>query len=180
MRFGFAVLLWMGICPALFAETYEVDAVHSSVMFRVTHTEISYIYGMFKETSGTFSLDNAESVDVKIAVASIETGNEGRDKHLLSPDYFSAKQFPEIRFQGKSIQPTTDGVEVSGELTVKGVTKRATITIKEIGKGQGRSGDSRMGVEALFAIKRSDFGVGGPQGLSDRVRLYVSLQGVKK
>ncbi|MCA9201208.1 MAG: hypothetical protein KDA87_26890, partial [Planctomycetales bacterium] len=61
-----------------------------------------------------------------------------------------------------------------------GVTKRATITIKEIGKGQGRSSDSRMGVEALFAIKRSDFGVGGPQGLSDRVRLYVSLQGVTK
>ncbi|MCA9196099.1 MAG: YceI family protein, partial [Planctomycetales bacterium] len=74
MRFWFAALLCIGICPASFAETYEVDAVHSSVMFRVTHTEISYIYGMFKETSGTFSLDNAEAVDVKIAVASIETG----------------------------------------------------------------------------------------------------------
>lgn len=167
---------------------YKVDPVHSSVVFRIQHNNVSYFYGRFDKVTGSFAIDPADagknSVDVSIDTESVDTNNAGRDKHLKTQDFFSASEFPAITFKSKGWKPLgkVDGeqaYDVTGDLTLLGKTKEITINVRHTGSGKGGRGGELAGVEAKFTIKRSDFGmtkmVGA--GLGDDVTLMVALEG---
>lgn len=161
------------------ADVYEIDTAHSSVVFAVKHSNVNSVFGLFADIKGSFTVDGAGAFDVSVGVDSINSGNEGRDKHLKSPDFFSAKQYPRVEFKSKSVKKVDDGLlEVVGEVTMRGVTKPASVKIKTA-TGKGRGGNPIAGLEATLKVKRSDFKLGGP-GLGDEVNVMISLQGAKK
>jgi polyisoprenoid-binding protein YceI len=172
--------------PAV-ADAFEVDNVHSSVLFKVKHNNVSNFYGRFNEVSGTFNINKEDasksSMDITVKAESVDSNNEGRDKHLNGPDFFSSKEFPSITFKGTKFEKAGDNqFTVTGDLTLRGVTKPVTAKVEHTGEGPGRRGGTVAGFEATVTIKRSDFGVSymvGP-GLQDDVTLIVALQGAKK
>lgn len=163
------------------ADTYQVDPVHSSVVFRIKHSDISFVYGLFAQVNGEFTLDGRGRFAIAIPVDGITSGNAQRDGHLKSPDFFSARQFPNIEFVSTNVEVVADGqMKVTGNMKIRGVTKPIQVEVIKTGTGAGRQGEPRGGMEARFPIKRSDFNLGGAGGLSDEVFIVVSLQGVKK
>lgn len=161
------------------ADNYAVDPAHSSVVFGIKHSDLNYVYGMFNEISGRFAVDESGDVDLTIATNSIYTGNGQRDNHLKSPDFFNVRQFPQITFKSSKITKAADGkYEVTGEVTLLGVTKLITATITT-NTGRGRGGE-RGGLYATFPVNRGDFQLGQPGFLSDKVNVMVSLQGPKQ
>lgn len=171
--------------PAAPAEKFTVDTGHSTTLFRVQHAGAAYFWGRFDTVTGTITSDSATanglSFDITIDVKSVNTASSKRDDHLRAPDFFSAKEFPTMTFKSTSAKKV-DGnfYEVTGDLTVRGVTKPITARVEWTGtadKGMGR----RIGFEAIFNIKRSDFGVsyGVENGaLGDDVRVIVALEGL--
>jgi polyisoprenoid-binding protein YceI len=166
------------------ADTYKVDPVHSSVVFRVTHAGIGAVYGRFNDYGGSFALDDADASKstfaFEIQVNGVDTRVEKRDAHLKSPDFFNAKQYPTITFKStavkKSDKPNT--LEVAGDLTMHGTTKSVTVPVEIIGKGNFM-GAPRVGIESVFTVKMSDFGFKGNPGVGDEVKLFVALEGAK-
>lgn len=165
------------------AETYDVDPVHSVVLFRITHLNVSAFHGRFNDIAGSFTVDDdgGGSVDITVKAESVDTGNQKRDDHLRSPDFFSVKQFPAITFQSKALKKL-DGnrYEAKGTLGLHGVSKEVTVPLERIGSGEGM-GQHRTGFEAVFTIKRSEYGMNyGPGALGDDVRLTVAIEGIRK
>ena len=126
-RFTLATILVIGSSVARGADTYTVDPVHSSISFMISHVGISNIHGRFNDFSGKFTIDTADparsSFALSIPIASIDTNNVKRDAHLRAPDYFNAKQFPSMPFQSTNVKAVDGGYEVTGDLTLHGVTK---------------------------------------------------------
>lgn len=172
--------------PADATGTYDVDAVHSSVVFRIKHLNVAYFYGRFNEIEGTFTLDDADPTrsrfDLQVKVASVDTANADRDKHLKSADFFDLEQFPLITFKSRSVKKVGETtLEVAGDLTLHGVTKPLTVKIERTGSATGMRGEFRGGWETVFEIKRSDFGMTkliGPVG--DEVRLLIGVEGIRQ
>jgi polyisoprenoid-binding protein YceI len=167
------------------ADTFKVDQYHSSVLFSVQHLGVSNLYGRFNDISGTvvFDKDNPSksSVELSVAVESLDTNFAKRDQNLKSPDYFNAKQFPTITFKSTRVEGSGDTFKVSGDFTVHGVTKPLTVDFKKVGEGKGVQGEPRAGGETRFTIKRSDFGMNFQQGpVGDEVTIVLSLEGVKQ
>lgn len=162
------------------AATYKVDGVHSSVVFKIKHNNVSNFYGIFSSIDGTFSLEDGGSITVNVNPESINSGNAKRDDHLRSPDFFAVKEYPELSFTSSSLKRTGENTfEAAGTLTLRGQSKPLTVTIEQTGSGEGRGGVPIVGIETKFTIKRSDFGMtyGLGRGLSDEVEVIVSLQG---
>jgi polyisoprenoid-binding protein YceI len=174
-----------GSAPAVPEGTFRVDAVHSSVIFRIQRTTGAPFYGRFDQISGHFLLDGADLaksvVDVSIPTASVNSNNSGRDKHLRSQDFFSAEEYPAMTFKSTSVKKSGDNAfEVSGNLTFRGQTKPLTFTAKQTGTGPARGGGTMIGYDLQFTIKRSDFGVTKyAESLGDDVTLMIGLEGVK-
>lgn len=172
--------------PAKAADVFTVDAVHSSVVFRIKHMNVAPFYGRFNNAAGAFNLDFAKPegsvLDVSVKTEDVDTANAGRDKHLKSEDFFSAKEYPTISFKGKAFKKTGDAtMEVTGDLTLHGVTKPVTAMVEATGTGKGRGGEAIAGLEAKFTIKRSDFGMTNMVGpIGDEVNLMIGLEGAKK
>jgi len=167
------------------ADTFKVDAVHSFVLFSVQHLGIANTYGRFNDISGTvvFDKDNPSksSVELSVPIESLDTHNSIRDRSLKSPDFFDAKQFPTMTFKSTQVEGSGDTLKVSGDLTIRGVTKPLTVDFKKGGEGKGVFGEMRGGGETRFTIKRSDFGMNFQQGaVGDEVSIILSLEGVKK
>lgn len=162
------------------AQTYALDPIHSSIAFRIKHANSAYVWGLFHQASGTFVLDADPakvSVDVQIATRAVTTGNEQRDDHLRSADFFNAAQFPVIAFKSMSAKALTDDSwEVSGELTMKGVTRPLTVVLHKSGTGEFR-GNRLAGVHAEFIVDRTQFAMEAHPALSSDVTLHVSLEG---
>ncbi len=166
------------------ANTFEVDPVHSSAVFRIKHMGVSYIHGRFNHISGTFNLDEADasksSVDLEIKAESVYTANQKRDQHLKSPDFLNVKQFPVITFKSKTVKKVDDMTyEITGDFTLLGKTKSLTVKAIHTGSGKNRSGAALIGFETTFTIKRSDFGMnyGIDMGMAgDDVRFTVSVE----
>ena len=167
------------------AETYTVDAVHSSVMFRIKHMNASYAWGRFNNLAGSFTLDAADvtqsALDFTVDAESVDTANAKRDEHLKGPDFFNVKQFPEIRFKSTSVKKAAEGYEVTGDLTLHGVTKPVVAKVNLSGTGKSQDGSAIAGLEASFQFKRSEFGLTNLVGpLADDVWVVVSIEGAKK
>lgn len=172
------------LTPALAGDTYEVDASHSHVGFAITHLKVSRFYGRFNDVAGTFVVDADPakcSIELTVKAASVDTANKKRDDHLRSQDFFSVEEFETISFKSSAATKKGDKLEVKGTLTLHGVSKEITVEVEHVGTGPGMKGEQRAGYEARFTIKRSDYGMTYLlDGLSDEVRLVVSLEGVKK
>ena len=167
------------------ADTYAVDPVHSSVVFRVKHMGTSHSWGRFNAIAGTFTIDPADPAKSKLAftvkAASVDTNNKDRDNHLKSPDFFNVVQYPDVTFASKSVAKSTGGYEVSGDLTFHGVTKPLSFTLVPTGTGKDMRGNAIAGVDANFALKQTDFGITKMTGpIGDDVSVFVSIEGVKK
>lgn len=168
------------------ADRYKVDATHSSVVFRIKHMGVSYCYGRFNRLAGTFSLDEADpgasAIDVTVEADSVDTANEQRDAHLKNADFFDVQKFPAIRFRSTKVGRNGTGKYlVDGELTLHGATRPVRVEIEPTGMGKGMFGEVRSGLETVFTIKRTDYGMDkmvGPVG--DDVRLMVSLEGIRE
>jgi len=166
------------------ASKWTVDPVHSTVLFKIKHLGASWTYGRFDSVEG--GVDAADdgsapsAVRLVVKTDSVNTGNDKRDGHLKSPDFFSAKQFPEITFQSTSAKPLdADTTEVTGDLTLHGVTKSVTARVVRVGTGS-MQGRTLAGWETTLSLKRSDFGMAkmvGPVG--DDVTLTVAVEAGK-
>jgi polyisoprenoid-binding protein YceI len=190
MRFLVAMLGLVAASPALAADTYDIDPVHTSVLFSAQHFNAGLFFGRFDNTTGTVVIDDANLAASKISVttqvSSISTWNTQRDTHLKSPDFFDATQFPNLTFVSKSITKNGSKYSVTGDLTIHGVTKSVTVDFTKTGEGDDPWGAHRAGWYAEFNLKRSDYGMKFMQptataaGIGDDVKLIVSLEGTRK
>jgi len=184
---AFAALSTFSVPDARAAsDTYEIDSVHTTVLFRVKHMNTSWAYGRFDDVKGTVAYDAAKpeaaTVNFRIQTASVDTGNAKRDKHLQGPDFFDTAKFPEATFASTAVKGAGEGkLEVTGNLTLHGTTKPVTVTMELAGSGKGRNGESMIGFEGTFSIKRSEFGMDKMlQGVGDDVRLTISIEAAAK
>lgn len=176
-------MLFSLLTVAAWAETAEVDTVHSSVLFRIKHMNTSWTWGRFNDVKGSLVLDGAApSVDVTVTVDSVDTGNEKRDEHLEGPDFFGAKQFPTIAFKGNKVTKLDDThFDVAGELTLHGVTKPLTVRLEKTGSGRTPMTGPIVGYAAEFKIKRSEYGMKNMVGpIGDEVLVIVALECLAK
>jgi len=183
-----AVLL---IQSAHAAETYVFDKAHTTIGFQVRHL-FSTVPGKFADFTGTITYDEANpensSVEVRIKTASVDTGLKMRDDDLRSPNFFDAAKYPEITFKSKSVKSTGNNTaDVTGDLTMHGVTKEVVLKVELIGKGAGmKAGSVVSGWNADTALKRTDYGltwnkvIEGTQVVGDDVKIDLNVEADKK
>ncbi len=172
---------------AFAADTWNIDTAHSQAAFSVKHLLISSVRGDFDKTSGKVVIDEADvtksTVEASIEVSSVNTRDEKRDGHLKAPDFFDAAKFPTITFKSTKVEKAGEGLKVTGDLTMKGVTKQVVLDVtgptKEIKDPWGLS---RRGVSATTKVNRKDFGVSyGPDAVvSDAVTITIDAELVKE
>jgi polyisoprenoid-binding protein YceI len=143
---------------------WAIDPTHSEVHFKVKHLVISTVSGSFKTFSGeaSFEGDNLENAKIHFSIdpASIDTNQEQRDGHLKSADFFDAANYPAITFESTSLkQVKGDHYKLSGNLTMKGVTKPAEVDVESGGTAVDGYGNTKMGFEVTGIVKRKDFGL---------------------
>lgn len=167
-------------------DTYAVDSVHSSIIFRIQHMGVSYFYGRINGPAGKFAFSPDDpaacSFEITAKAENVDSGNAKRDDHLKSGDFFNAKQFPDITFKSKSVRKRGEGAyQVTGDLSLHGVTRAITVDLDHVGCATDSRGTARCGFDTAFAIKRSEFGMDFMQGpLGDEVRLMVGIEGVRQ
>lgn len=167
------------------ADNYVLDDQHTSVVFAANHFGYSYTYGMFGKYKGAFSIDMnnpaAGKFQFAIDAASLDTKSAKRDEHLRGPDFFNVKQFPEITFQSTGIAANGRKLNVTGNLTMHGVTKQIVLPLTYLGAGKGPYGKERIGFYSSFKVKRSEFGIKAfIPNVSDDISLTISFEGLKK
>jgi polyisoprenoid-binding protein YceI len=144
--------------------TYTIDASHSRVGFVARHAMVTKVRGSFNEFDGTGSFDTADpsaaQLQLTIQAASIDTRNADRDAHLRSNDFFDMDTYPEISFVSTAVEQTGDDVyQVTGDLTIKGVTKPVTIEFEYTGTAVDPYGNTRIGLDGKTTVNRKDWGV---------------------
>jgi polyisoprenoid-binding protein YceI len=145
--------------------TYQIDTAHSSAQFKVRHMMIANVKGEFDKVSGTVVFDpanpSASSVEASIDVATISTRDEQRDAHLKSPDFFDVEKYPAITFKSKKVASAGgDSFNVTGDLTIHGVTKEVSLDVEELtDEAKDPWGNLRRGAAAKTRINRRDFGM---------------------
>ncbi|GEC24153.1 polyisoprenoid-binding protein [Pseudonocardia saturnea] len=174
--------------PNYVAGTWDIDAVHSDVSFVVRHMMVSKVRGRFEQLSGELvtgdSIENS-SVTATIDVTSLSTGNEQRDGHIKSADFFEVEKHPTWTFTSTGIVAKGDDLVLNGDLTIKGVTKPVELALEVNGFGPDPYGGTRAGFTATTSINRSDFGVdialpmdGGGVVVSEKVTVELEIQAV--
>jgi len=161
-----------------FAADFNIDPAHSSVNFTAGHLGFSNVVGRFNEFDGSFSdSGGSEKVSFTIQAASIDTNHVDRDKHLRSPDFFDAKQYPTIAFSSTSFE----GNILEGDLTMHGKTNAVSFDISEIGEGNDPWGGFRKGYEATAVINRSDWGITYfIPGVPDTIEIEIQIEGIRQ
>jgi polyisoprenoid-binding protein YceI len=181
----FFVALTM-LSASVFAEeeTYAIDTSHSSVGFKVGHF-FGKVPGRFQKFDGKIKVDRTTfekgELNAEIDAASIDTANEKRDNHLRNADYFDVTKFPKITFVSKEWKKVGDNeADVTGDLTLHGVTKSVVMRVKALGFGEGKSGVFLSGWEGRTTIKRSEFGItSGAPAVGEDVEIEINVEGKK-
>ncbi len=167
-------------------QTYQLDNSHTAVIFSVAHLRYSFTYGRFNKVQGDFTLSKenpaASQFRFVIDTNSIDSNDAKRDEHLKGPDFFNANQFPTIAFQSTAVTPGQDGMlNVTGDLTMHGVTKKITLPMKQLGSGPGPMGKQRTGFFLKTEIKRSDFGMTNMLAMvGDEISITISFEGIQQ
>jgi polyisoprenoid-binding protein YceI len=174
----------LAFSTAAIADDLKADPVHSFVVFDVHHFGAGYVYGTFAGPTGPIGYDASDltktTFDLSVDADSIETRNANRDKDLKGPDYFDVKQFPTLTFKSTSVAKTGDTtMNVTGDLTVHGVTKSITVPMEFTGTGS-MMGKTRSGFRADFKINRRDFGIvhAPVTVIGDEIHIIVAIEAV--
>ena len=170
------------------AADYVIDkqGQHAFVNFKISHLGYSWLYGTFKDFDGSFSFDEknpqASKVKVSLKTASVDTNNAERDKHLRSGDFLSVDQHPTATFESTSVKSTGQGTaDISGNLTLNGVTKPVLIAATFVGQGDDPWGGYRAGFAGSTKLKLKDFAIQKDLGpASQEVELIISVEGVRR
>ena len=174
----------VGVAMAARADDYNVDPAHSSVAFKISHLGLSWTQGRFNTFDGAFRVDRDPAkcaIVLNIQTDSVDSGNAKRDEHLRSPDFFNTKQFPLMTFKSTAVTTVEGGYEITGDLTLHGVTKAVVFAVKGGGSAEFPQGVQRTGYTANFVLKRSEFGMNTMDGpVGDEVYVSVSFEGIKR
>jgi polyisoprenoid-binding protein YceI len=171
-------------------ENWNIDVVHSTVGFTVRHLMVSKVHGLFSKWSGTFAFDEANPaashVEVSIDVASVDTREPQRDAHLRTGDFFEAEKFPKMTFKSTSVEGAKNHFKVTGDLTLRGVTKPVVLDVEYAGRAKHPQMGERAGFSAHASINRKDFGVNynqvleaGGLALSEKVDINIEVEATK-
>lgn len=177
----------LAVLPARAQDTYKIDAVHSEISFKIRHL-LAKTSGRFTKFSGTIQVNPADisksSVEVSIEAASIATDNEARDKHLRSADFFDVEKYPTITFKSTSVKEVAKGkLEVTGDFTLHGVTKRVTFPITNAGTQPGPQPGSVIAgfIDGALTLNRNDYGIKyGPAVLGEEVAISLNVEARKQ
>jgi polyisoprenoid-binding protein YceI len=176
--------------PALAADKYDFDKAHTTVGFQVRHL-VTNVGGRFQDFTGTVLVDRAKpessSVEFTIQAASIDTNEPKRDEHLRAPDFFDVAKHPTITFKSTSVKPAgKDTYEVTGNLTMRGVTKQLTLPVTFLGEGKDPWGNEKIGFEISTVLNRKDYGIvwnkaldAGGVLVADEVKVQISVEANK-
>ena len=144
------------------AGVWEIDPGHTSLAFVARYLMVTKVRGHFSEFSGAVHVaerPEESSAELLIEASSIDTGNEDRDTHLRSPDFLDVKRFPEIRFKSTNVElPGETQVVVTGDLTIRDVTRPQVLQVEFAGLSQDPWGNARAGFSATTEIDREEFG----------------------
>jgi polyisoprenoid-binding protein YceI len=176
--------------PGYVAGTWAIDPVHSEVSFTVRHMMVSKVRGRFDTFEGTIvtgatPLDS--TVTATVDLTSINTGQEQRDAHIRSADFFEVEKHPKMTFASTGVRQDGGDFLLDGDLTLKGVTKPVTFKLEVSGFGPDAYGGTRVGFSATTEINRSEFGVnfngpipGVPGGVavSEKVTINLEIEGI--
>ncbi|MGW7361596.1 YceI family protein [Streptomyces sp. NPDC054802] len=179
--------------PALAALTgeYTIDPAHSSIGFTVRHAMVTNVRGNFAQHEGTLRLDGTDpsrsTASIDVDIASVDTGMTDRDAHLRSADFFDAEKFPKMTFRSTGAEELGgDKYRITGDLTIKDVTRPLAIDLEFQGVATDVYGNERVGFEGGAEILRSDWGLtwnaaleAGGVMVSDKVRLTFDISAIK-
>lgn len=171
--------------------TWTIDTAHSEIGFKVKHLVISTVSGKFNSFDGSVESDKEDFSDAKISfsadIDSIHTGNDQRDGHLKSADFFDAANHPKLSFTSTSFEKSGDDYKLLGNLTLKGVTRPVTLNVEFGGVQQSMYGQTVAGFEITGKINRQDYGLtwsavteAGGVVVSDEVKLVINVEVVKQ
>lgn len=163
------------------AGTYTIDPGHTQILFAYDHMGFSNNLGVISESTGTLTLDPknpaAAKVSVEVPVTNLKTGVAKLDEHLMKPEFFDSAKFPKATFVSTAVKVQGSEAEISGNLTIKGITKPVTLDTEFYGAGKAPAmmgGKENVGFVATTTIKRSDFGMGyGVPMVGDAVELKI-------
>ncbi|GAA3550105.1 YceI family protein [Nocardioides daeguensis] len=169
---------------------YTLDTAHSRLGFVARHAVVTKVRGQFTDWNATAHIDTANpaasSVTVSINPASVSTGSADRDGHLVSPDFFDTAAFPEWKFVSTDVSRDGDEWTITGDLTIKGVTKPVTIEFEENGSAKDPFGNVRVGFEGDVTINRKDWGLTWNAALetggvlvSEKIKLEFDISAIK-
>jgi polyisoprenoid-binding protein YceI len=169
---------------------YALDVTHSRLGFVARHAMVTKVRGQFSAFSGTATIDEAtpanSKVDLSIEVASIESGTADRDGHLKSGDFFDAETYPNITFSSTEVSKSGSDWTITGDLTIKDVTKPVTIEFEQTGSAVDPFGNTRVGFEGETTINRKDWGLSWNAALetggvlvSEKIKLEFDVSAVK-
>jgi polyisoprenoid-binding protein YceI len=168
--------------------TWLNDPAHSEVDFTITHLAISNVHGRFGHVTATLNYNEADvsksTVTASIDLTGVDTGEEARNNHLKSPDFFDVATYPTATFTSTSVAKSGDGLTINGNLTLHGVTKPVVLAAEgPRGPAPGMDHKQHAGFSATTTIKRSDFGIGGkfPETMvGEEVKLNIELDVAKQ
>ncbi len=172
---------------ALAADTWNVDTSHTQAGFSVKHFMLSTVRGDFSKTEGKVVVDEADvtksTVDVTIDASTIGTRDAKRDAHLKGADFFDVAKFPTITFKSTKVEKAGEGLKVTGDLTMHGVTKPVVLDVSSLTKEmKDPYGNTRRAVTATGKLNRKDFGISyGPDAVvSDNVGLAIEAELIRE
>jgi len=176
--------------PGYLTGTWKADPVHSEIAFSVRQIMISKVRGRFTGYDVTIVTSEnplASTVTATIDLASIDTGNESRDNHLSSADYFEVETYPTMTYRSTAVRQTDDGWVIDGDLTLHGVTRHVPLAVEVNGFGPDTFGGQRAGFSATASVSRRDFGIGkivpmdgGGVVIGDKVSISLEIQAVRQ
>ncbi len=181
-----AGLLLLGlVATRVDSAEFVLEPAHTSVVFAINHLGYSYTYGRFNKVGGQlrFESDSPSAAEFAIDIdpSSVDTNDAKRDEHLRGADFFNVRQFPSMQFRSTAVRTTPEGLQLTGNFTMHGVTKQITIPLKMLGEGKGPYGKDRIGFLSQFSLKRSDFGMNNMLGpIGDDVSVLMSFEGIKQ
>ena len=174
--------------PGYVAGTWNIDPVHSEVGFAVRHMMVSKVRGRFTTFSGQLVTGEdplASSVTAEIDLASITTGNEQRDAHIRSADFFEVETYPTMTYRSAGVREDDGDYVLDGALTLKGITKNVPLKLELNGFGPDPFGGTRAGFTATGEINRRDFNVNfsapmqnGGAVVADKISLHLEIEAV--
>jgi polyisoprenoid-binding protein YceI len=186
-----AIVLFAFSSGAVAADEYKFDAAHTNIGFGVKHMVLSTVKGKFTDFEGQVMYDpndiGKSSVSVTIRTASVETGNSKRDSDLRGKGFFTAEEYPTMKFESTKIEKKGDGYVAHGNLTIRGVTKKVELPFELAGPIEDPWGNTRIGVTGGLTINRKDYGLSydnkiadGSLVVADEVDIMIEAEFVKK